>query len=267
MKLTEFSLSVGGRNVNYTLAEPDGVLAADPVLLLTFCGFREHAMTHALYADATRVYIEAGHRALSYNIPFHGEREEPGRGKGIEGLRDALIAGEDYFKIFVADGIAAMDEAQRRGWAKPGRIHAFGISRGGYCAIRLTAADTRIAACAALAPVTDWSVLREWAGVADKPSVADLALDRFVKPLVGRLVYTVIGNHDDRVGTDRCLRFYHRLFEAEANASLKASRHELHVISDQPGHGLPEPCYADVPRWLLSRANEPVPSSVDSNMP
>jgi hypothetical protein len=80
-------------------------------------------------------------------------------------------------------------------------------------------------------------------------------------------VYTLIGSRDHRVGTERCVAFYAKLFEAEAAANVRASAHELHVINDQPGHAVPEHYYQDLPRWLLRRIGAAAPQAVESTLP
>jgi dienelactone hydrolase len=149
-----------------------------------------------------------------------------------------FIDGEDPFSRFAEDGKAVIDELIRNGAAEAGRIVVCGVSRAGYCGLRLAAFDKRVSAVAALAPVTDWRQLREFAAVRERDDVAKLALDHFAESLAGRPVYMAIGNRDERVGTDCCTRFALRLFEAEEKLKLPESKVRFLVVDDSKGHAL-----------------------------
>jgi dienelactone hydrolase len=239
MKLTEFPIRVGDRTLKGLLAEPaEGRLAPDPALLLTFSSTGRDSLTTAPYDESAKAFVAVGHRALSFDLPEHGDRVTPGREAGIAGMCQALVAGKDPFELFVADGRAAIDACIERKLARAGRIFACGVSRGGYCALRLAAADPRIGGVAGFAPVTDWRPLREFAQVKSRADVAALALDNYAAKLAGRPVWLAIGNRDDRVGTECCTRFAMRLFEAEAGLGLRASRAWFQVVDDSEGHSL-----------------------------
>jgi dienelactone hydrolase len=239
MKLTEFPIRVGDRMLQGLLAEPaEGRLAPEPALLLTFSSTRREALTVAPYDESAKAFIAAGHRALSFDLPEHGDRVAPGREPGLVGMCQALVAGQDPFELFVTDGRAAVDACLERGLARAGRIFACGVSRGGYCALRLAAAEPRLGGVAAFAPVTDWRVLREFVQVKSRNDVAALALDNHAAKLAGRPVWLAIGNRDDRVGTECCTRFALRLVEAEARLGLRESRVSFQVVADSQGHSL-----------------------------
>lgn len=243
MTITEFVVETEG--LTCALAAPP-VPAPDPALLLTFSGARQMAMGRHPYDLAAKAFTDAGHYALSFDLPNHGDRIDP-YGEGIAGMCAALIAGEDPFTRFVADGEAVIDACLERGIGAGGTF-AYGISRGGYCAIRLAAADPRIRGVAGIAPVTDWRVLKEFAQVRDRPEVGAMVLDHFAPSLARRPVFLIIGNRDARVGTDCCARFALRLFESEAGQNASSS--EVRVV-DFPGHGLPDEGYLAGAQFLL----------------
>jgi esterase FrsA len=261
MKLTDFPFEIpsatGARRLTGLLGEPDddGRLAPDPALLLTFAMSGRETMTLPNYDLAARLFVGAGHRALSFDLPSHGERVGPGQKPGIEGIVDDFAAGRNPFAEFVDEARAAIDAAERRGIARPGRVFAYGVSRGGYCATRLAAADQRVPGAAGIAPVTDWRVISEFAPIKDRPEVAALALDHFAEQLVGRAVYHVMNSRDERVGTECCARFAARLYEAEARHGVKESRHAFHFVSDAQGHAPRVRYYAEGARFLLDLMN------------
>ena len=240
-------VEVGGRVLPCILMEPGrGALARSPTLLFNFCGAGRAALHEHPYNLPARRFLDVGHRVLSFDLPAHGERRGPGGTAGLEGMRHALLAGEDPFRRFVSEATAVLDHVLRAGLAGPQGVCAYGTSRAGYCVLRWAAADRRVRAAAAGAPVTDWRLLAEFAAVRDRPDVGALALEHFADALSGRAVHVVIGDRDGRVGTESCVRFALRVLEAEARGGLGSSAFSLHVIPTE-GHTVPD-------EWRLAGA-------------
>lgn len=237
-------------------------LAARPLLLLNLSGDRQSSLKDGSLGEPARVFLRAGHRVATFDLPAHGERIDR-HGSGIDGLRARFIAGEDPFALIIADGKAVIDELLRRGLMEGDRILVCGVSRAGYCAIRLAAADARITSVAALAPVTDWRELREFASVRDRADVAALTLDHFVEPLVGRRLYVAIGNADVRVSTAACTRFVLALNAAEQRRALTTSQLRYELVDDTVGHSLATRWRQEGAAFLLrtapSAASAPTP--------
>jgi acetyl esterase/lipase len=156
----------------------------------------------------------------------------------------------------VKEAQAVIDTLIAEGLAEPGRICVSGTSRGGYSALRLMAADTRIAGVAAYSPVTDWRVLREFARITDRPEVAALALTNFAESLAGRRVWIAIGNSDRRVGTGDCVTFAKALFDREAELDRTTSPISFHVVPEL-GHGLSDNWRQAGARYLLDGLDLP----------
>ena len=228
----EFSVEVRGQALTCLLAEPSE-LSDRPALLLNFATDRATTLKTEPYSITPRMFLDAGHRALSFDLPCHGDRAVPGQPKGIAGFCAEWVRGTDVFAEFVEEGRAVIDVLIERKLAEPDRIFVSGTSRGGYCALRLMAADERIRAAAAFSPVTDWRVLKEFASVKNAPEVADLALTCFAAALVERTVWTAIGNCDARVGTDACLRFAEAVLRVEAEEGCSSSQFVVHVVPER----------------------------------
>jgi hypothetical protein len=105
---------------------------------------------------------------------------------------------------------------------------AYGISRGGYLASRLLAADARVAGVAAIAPVTDWRLLTEFTAERGSGPLGELRLSRYVKSLVGKRVFLVIGNSDQRVSSESCALFFSDLMAENARAGQAKAPVEFH---------------------------------------
>lgn len=236
--VVDLEVSRPGETLGVRLLDPPAeTRVAEPWLLLTFSTDRKTSLTGEPYCGPGYQFLRAGHRVASFDLPAHGDRVDA-RGQGIDGLRERFLAGDDPFVLFCQDGTAVIDELIRRDWAVAGRIAVVGVSRAGYCGIRLLAADSRIAGGAGLAPVTDWRVLSEFAQIQARDDIARLALDHFSPPLAGRPLYLAMGNRDRRVGTDALLRFGASLCSAEERAGTERSRLRLLVVDDSPGHTL-----------------------------
>jgi pimeloyl-ACP methyl ester carboxylesterase len=248
-RLWEERIAGATGQLTYTVVEPER--DPQPGLLLTFGMSRQSALGEHPHSIPAGAFLAAGRRVVSFDLPCHGERI--GRhGEGITGMVAAFLAGDDPFTSFVADGAQAIDACLRHGLHAGGAVVVCGISRAGYCALRLAAADRRIAAVAALAPVTDWRQLHEWSATRERPEVAGLAIERCAQPLAGRPVYLAIGNRDERVGTASCLRFATRLWEAAAGNGAGAGS-ELHIV-DSAGHALADEWRLDGARFLLKHS-------------
>ena len=232
----ELCVDVEGQSLGCLLAEPDE-LSPRPALLLNFASDRTTTLQQPPYDITPRMFVAKGHRALSFDLPCHGERASPDRLEGISGFCAEWVSGRDVLSGFVDEGRTVIDAVISGGLAEPGRIFVSGTSRGGYCALRLMAADRRIAAGAAFAPVTDWRVLQEFAAIKDQPEVARVALDHYAPALAGRAVWLAIGNRDARVSTECCLSFVAAIAEAETAQARSASSVVLHVVPES-GHAV-----------------------------
>lgn len=225
-------------------------LAPAPALLLAITATRDEltADVHRIPAD---VFLEHGHRVLAFDLPHHGDRVTPGGREGLEGMCDELIAGGDPFARLIDDGKAVIDACVERGLADPARTVAAGVSRGGYCALRLAAEEPRLASVAALAPVTDWLLVREFAAERDRLPLTPLSLDDCVAPLADRPIYTAIGAGDDRVGTHRCAQWMAALLDAQRHTPA-FGRSCFHVDPGSEGHGLAGEWYRQGALFLLN---------------
>jgi predicted esterase len=76
-------------------------------------------------------------------------------------------------------------------------------------------------------------------------------LRRQADKLADRPVWIVIGNRDERVGTDRAIAFTRELARAAAARKLPALV-ELHVTTT-PGHSTPPAAHDEAAAWLAAR--------------
>lgn len=261
--IEEFSINRPyGQLIVSVISPPEGKLAQDPLLLLNFSADRHSALPDGRYGGITRPFLDAGYRIASFDLPSHGDRVDQ-HGSGLSGLSASIAAGCDPFSLFVEDGQAVIDELITRKLVKSGNIVVSGVSRGGYCALRLASADSRIGAVSAMAPVTDWRALKEFAPIKEKPEVAGLDMENFATDLAGRRVYVAIGNADSRVSTAACTRFVLAVNKAEANLDLEESSLRYHLVDDSKDHSLNTRWRREGIQFLMT----PVRSSVQQDLP
>lgn len=249
---TEFTVTPGGRELHCVLSEP-AALATNPAVLLFHNTAKDQLRGETVYGNTCDAFLKAGYRVVGFTMPNHEERVGHWKKREIAGFCEAFLAGSDPFKMYVEDGRAVIDEIVARGWAAPNRIFIAGCSRGGYLALRLMAADRRIVAAAVDAPVTDWRALAEFAVAKDRPDVAALALTNYVTDLVGRPIWTGMGNCDNRVSTADFLRFCLAMAEEQEKRKMEKSLFEAHVVECE-GHGFPEEGRRQGAEWLVKQA-------------
>ena len=181
-------------------------------------------------------FLGAGHAVASFDLPFHGERLQADGSAGIKGFYAACRDGVDPFAQVVCEVEAVISTVLASGLVDPAAVVVIhGTSRGGYCALRAAAHLQQVAAVAAVAPVTDWRVLREFAGRPTRVDTGVLVLDRWATALAGRHLFVTIGNADHRVGTDCCLSFLAAVAAAERHGGVEKSR--LRAVIDDRSNG------------------------------
>jgi hypothetical protein len=153
----------------------------------------------------------------------------------LEQLRDSILEGPDPFEKFIATSKAVLKHCVDQGWAKEDRIVVSGISRFGYLALRLMAADENLNIGAAFSPVTDWRELVEFEPAKSSPKIADLRLSNYADKLAGKKIYMAIGSQDERVGTVACCQFFLDLNAANARKGLGRTWIDFNITGD-PGH-------------------------------
>lgn len=251
-RVSEIPVFTGSRTVTARLHTP-ARLADRPVLLLSFASDRVTSLTVEPYSLPAQTFLSEGHRVMSVDLPNHGDRIDA-FGEGIAGFRNAIVAGIDPFATFVDDGRAAIDAAITLGIAEPGRIVVCGTSRGGYMALRLLAADTRIRAGAGFAPVTDWRDLSEFNAERERGDVAQLGLSCFAEAFIDKALYLAIGNHDKRVNTSRCVQFFLDVHRAKNSADRDGRDIDFFCTPDE-GHTCSNDWYFRGADFLLREFN------------
>ncbi len=251
MNATEFPVRSGGAGFKCTLAIPgEGLAGEHSALLLNISATADLALGDETQNHPVQPFLDAGHFVASFDLPCHGERVRPGQGEALSGMGRAFLAGEDPFAQFVRDGKAAVDACLERG-AGNGRVVGYGVSRAGYCLLRLAAADPRLLAVAALSPVTDWGIPEEFTETCPRTRTWPLRISHWAGDLAATAVHLSVGSQDDVVGTRACVDFAMELFEIQRRERRQETLlSQLHVV-DSPGHSPSRESRLDAVRFLL----------------
>ena len=214
-----------------------------PTLLL-FAMAATDTLTTEPYCRVGRLLHAQGWNVVSLDLPCHGDDRRPGEAKELAGWAARIKAGEDIVASFQKRVNDVVEHLVATGIAAPARIVAAGTSRGGFMAFQAAAGNPRIRAVAAFSPVTDLLALSEFSRQERNPLVKRLALIPAADKLADRAAWIMIGNADERVGTDKAVAFAGAL-----------PRLTLRVLPT-PGHSsLPE-WHDEAANWLLNTLKE-----------
>lgn len=218
--------------------------------LFIFAGSIEESLNTPYFRQSGNQLAKQGYLCVSVDLPCHGPVVRKGEPAGIAGWRARCEKGEDFVAEATLRFRSVLDELIESKLADPERIAACGTSRGGFMAVHFAAADPRVKALAAFAPVTDLMVLSEFQSLEKRDLVDRVSLKSQAEKLAGRAVWVIIGDRDARVSTDESIAFC----RAVTAASLKRNQPalvDLHVISEPQGHTTPKGADELAADWIL----------------
>ena len=191
---------------------------------------------------------------VSVDMPCHGNEQRAGEPAGIEGWRYRCEQGENIATDVAMRLSAVLDHLLETGAVDPERIAACGTSRGGFMAMHFAALEPRVKCVAAFAPVADLTVLREFQGIKERKVVDSLTLTNHADRLAGRGVWLIIGDRDDRVGTDQTIELARRITAAALEKKVPALV-DLHVVAEPQGHTTPAGAAEQAAVWFQQQFN------------
>jgi dienelactone hydrolase len=223
--------------------------------LFVFAIDAEKTLTSSDFNRIGGLLARDGVLCVSLDAPCHGHDDKEKQANELAGWRVRIERGEDLIPSFTSRCTKVLDHLIAEGWTDPARVAAAGTSRGGFLALHLAAAEPRVRAVAAFAPVTKLRALAEFDGIKDKAAMAAdaLALNHYADKLAGRPIWVCIGNNDLRVGTNNAIAFTQKVL-AESVAAKKTPRIELHVTRSE-GHSIPPTAHAEAAAFIAAEIN------------
>lgn len=220
--------------------------------LIVLAGGAEETLASAYFLQSGVPLGKQGYLCVSIDLPCHGQEVMAGEGAGIAGWRQRLEADKPLMSDLGRRGKAMLDYLVANGYTDVEKIAATGTSRGGFSALHLAAQDPRIRCVAAMAPVTDLFVVTEFKGMQHPERAAALSVSNLANELANRNVWLVIGDRDERVGTDNMIAFGRKLsavaIEKKFNTSI-----ELHVLAEPQGHTTPKGAAQQSAAWIAEQ--------------
>lgn len=216
--------------------------------MIILSGNIEDSLAKPNFLKAGKYLAPRGFLCISIDIPNHGKLAEKGY-SGLVGWGKRAAEGKDFVVDSNERLKKVIDYLIAEKQIDPAKIVVTGVSRGGFLALRYAAFDKRVKAAVSYAGVTDLRKLKEFEVAANVKSVDDMSLEAHVDALVGRPVLLMIGDRDDRVGTDSAIAFMRKLAAAAQKANVP-SEAELRVVSEPRGHSLPPGHELEAARWI-----------------
>lgn len=198
----------------------------------------EGTLGDAYFRQCGNALAADGYLLVSIDLPCHGKQHRPDEPAGLTGWRHRCEQGEDFVAETNKRLARVLDHLIASGHTDSGKVAVCGTSRGGYLALQFAAHDGRVKCVAAYAPVTDLTALREFHGSEKNELVQSLSMIKQAGKLSGRAVWIIIGDSDDRVGTDHAIDLARRITK-ESRSKGVDSQVDLHVIAEPRGHTTP----------------------------
>ena len=242
------------------LETPDGIpfgvwgneLTYPAPTLLVLSATIDESLGDSYYRQCGNSLAEAGYLCVSLDLPGHGTDQREGEPVGLAAWRMRSDAEEDFVAPFTVQVRMVLTHLVDTGYTDPSRIAACGTSRGGFMALHCAAADPRIRATVAFAPVTALTVLREFHEATNTDYVKGLSLLARAEQFAGRSLWLVIGDRDTRVGTDDCITFA-RSVTAHSLAENKPADVTLIVQPEPKGHTTPQGAPEKAAQWITNK--------------
>jgi dienelactone hydrolase len=220
--------------------------------LFVFSSTIKESLGNPYYRQCGNALAEQGFLCVSLDLPGHGLEQRDDEPEGIAAWRFRSDQGEDFVAPFTRQVQDVLDHLIKDGFTNPDRIAACGTSRGGFMALQATAADPRIQATAAFAPVTNLATLREFHGAANLDQIKALSLYSKAEQLAGRSLWLIIGDRDERVSTEDTIALARRVTTLSLTQS-KLADVTLIVQPEPKGHTTPAGSPASAAKWISEK--------------
>jgi predicted esterase len=192
-----------------------GELPKKPMPTILFIGGEiEYSLTDPLYSISLEVLCEKAF-CLTIDGPGEGADVVDPKMRSLNLWAKNLADKKDFMGDFTRRANVVLNKLIADGAIDWRQMGVFGTSRGAFAAFHLASVDPRFKAIVALSPVTDLSVISEFANVQDEAiKFTKESQKLFAERLYKRPIYMSIGPEDKRVGTKEADDFYEAMKKA-----------------------------------------------------
>ena len=202
---------------------------------------------------------EHGFVQASLDIPCYGDDARPGEPGGMRGWRARLEKGEPLFENLQKQAASVVNYLARQGTVDPERVGVCGVSRGGFVALHLGAAEPGMRFVVGFAPVTDLLALKEFSGIADPAPARALDVMTLADKLLDRPLWISIGDNDERVDSRHAIDFALRMMRISVRHKMPMTHFwsgddiRLTVTPSEGanGHSSYRGAHEDAATWIL----------------
>ena len=203
------------------------------------------------YKHRYQILVDQGYLCVAVDFPCQGRDERAGEPKALNCWRYRVEQLQDNFvEDMNVRTSRVLTHLIKEGYTNPERVLVAGTSSGGFLALHYMASDLRIKGGAVFSPVTNLSKLHEFKGIGLRRAIRKLALTEQADRLASRLIWLVMGDRDERVGTNSAVQLAQRVWQVSAEKNLTTGM-ELHVVPEPKGHDLPPGTYENAASWML----------------
>jgi len=230
-----------GKNVSYPA----------PTLFI-FAGTVEQSLGESYFRQCGNQLAEEGFLCVSLDLPGHGLEKRAEEPEGLSAWRYRTDRDEDFVTPFTDQARNVLDYLIQAGYTDSERIGACGTSRGGFMALQLTAVEKLVKVTAVFCPVIELMALYEFKDVTNRDFVISLTMKAKAGQLIDRSLWLIIGDRDERVGTDNTIEFAREVTNLSLEQSKKAD--VTFIVQTEPGgHTTPADAPEKAAKWILKK--------------
>ncbi len=220
--------------------------------LIVLAGAGDETLASPYFLQGGVPLLKQGYLCVSLDLPCHGQDQKSGEPAGIAGWRHRLEAGQDLMADLNQRTTKMLDYLVVNGYTDVEKIAVTGTSRGGFSALHVSAHDKRIKCVAAMAPVTDLLVVTEFKGMMHPERAVAASVSSLAGELANRHIWLVMGDRDERVGTDNMIAFGRKLSAVAIEKKFTTSI-EIHILSEPQGHMTPKGAAENSAVWIATQ--------------
>lgn len=203
-----------------------------------------HDSLSGAFTTVSQTLGRAGYPIAAIDVTCHGQDVRRKETAGLDCWAQRVkVSRQDIFLPMVKAATSVITDVGSRTLARPSDVVVVGVSRGGYAALRIAAADARVTRIVAMAPVTNIARLDEFKGMSVDQRVYGLA--KAFPTFARDHIFMQIGNADTRVGTADALAFEAGVVGAAGNSVADFTT----VITPLRGHGTA--MHDEAAQWVL----------------